>query len=166
MIILDMTKELYLLDEDIIIFLHELVMKDADTKGIRDKANLEYAVHEYKQPRYKEVLVKAAALLFNIIRGHCFLDGNKRTALVSTAAFLLFNGYELEKLPLVYADYLLNVAKEASNIKDEDVLDYIKHIAGELEKYTKKLSKSEQESMNYLAESMQDILDSFKDFNK
>ncbi|MDP9013003.1 MAG: type II toxin-antitoxin system death-on-curing family toxin [Pseudomonadota bacterium] len=37
----------------------------------------------------------AAAYAFALARGHCFTDGNKRVALVTTDVFLQLNGYEL-----------------------------------------------------------------------
>lgn len=41
---------------------------------------------------YPNLLNKAAFLFFSIIQNHCFVDGNKRTALVLTAEFLALNG--------------------------------------------------------------------------
>ena len=38
----------------------------------------------------------AAAYLFHIARNHPFLDGNKRTAIVSALTFLDLNGFEIE----------------------------------------------------------------------
>ncbi len=37
----------------------------------------------------------AAAYAFGIARNHPFVDGNKRTALVASRAFLLYNGYQI-----------------------------------------------------------------------
>ena len=44
---------------------------------------------------YPTVAAKAAALLFGLARNHALLDGNKRTALLSTLLFLDQNGYVL-----------------------------------------------------------------------
>ena len=38
----------------------------------------------------------AAALFVGLAKNHPFLDGNKRTALLATRAFLFLNGYALE----------------------------------------------------------------------
>jgi death-on-curing protein len=38
----------------------------------------------------------AAALCVGVARNHPFIDGNKRTALLATRAFLFLNGYALE----------------------------------------------------------------------
>ena len=37
----------------------------------------------------------AAAYVFGIARNHAFVDGNKRTAIVAAATFLLLNGWDL-----------------------------------------------------------------------
>jgi len=43
-----------------------------------------------------DLLAQAATLLWGLVRNHPFQDGNKRTALVSTVAFLDINGYRLD----------------------------------------------------------------------
>lgn len=43
----------------------------------------------------ESMVKKASSLLFHIARGQCFHEGNKRTALASTAAFLEMNGYAM-----------------------------------------------------------------------
>ena len=44
---------------------------------------------------HTDVYEMAAAYLFHIIRNHPFMDGNKRTGVVSALAFLILNGIEL-----------------------------------------------------------------------
>lgn len=43
-----------------------------------------------------DLVTQAATLLWGLVRSHPFVDGNKRTALVATTAFLDINGYRLE----------------------------------------------------------------------
>jgi len=43
---------------------------------------------------FPTIIMKAAALMYCIIVFHPFVDGNKRTAILATSFFLLFNGYE------------------------------------------------------------------------
>jgi hypothetical protein len=45
------------------------------------------------------VLDKAGAILYSIVRGHSFADGNKRTGLLTTYLFLMYNGYVLRVPP-------------------------------------------------------------------
>ncbi len=44
---------------------------------------------------YPDLFSKAAALMDSLVRNHPFVDGNKRTAITSTAMFLRINGYRL-----------------------------------------------------------------------
>jgi len=66
--------------------------------GIRDEGLLESALQRpenktlYGEPDIAEL---AAAYAYGIARNHPFIDGNKRTALVASRAFLLYNGYQI-----------------------------------------------------------------------
>jgi death-on-curing family protein len=53
----------------------------------------------YGGERYKGIHQKAGALLYSIVHGHSFVDGNKRTGLLSACLFLLYNGYYLRPPP-------------------------------------------------------------------
>lgn len=55
---------------------------------------MDYAMTDvYGHQPYPDVITKSAALLYAIITFHPFIDGNKRTALLSTFFMLYFNGY-------------------------------------------------------------------------
>lgn len=45
--------------------------------------------------QYNNVLEKAGAILYSIVYGHSFSDGNKRTGLLTTYLYLVYNGYYL-----------------------------------------------------------------------
>lgn len=45
--------------------------------------------------KFNNFLERAANLFFNLNRGHPFVDGNKRTSLLVTFYFLMWNGYFL-----------------------------------------------------------------------
>lgn len=45
--------------------------------------------------RYPSIEEKAAVYLYELASGHCFADGNKRTAFLSAFTFLDLNGYDL-----------------------------------------------------------------------
>lgn len=68
-------------------------------KGVRDENLLASAVltpqssFGGKSP-YTDLIDIAAAYLFYICRNHPFLDGNKRTAMMSAIVFLRLNGLE------------------------------------------------------------------------
>lgn len=69
------------------------------TKGdVRDRGLLESAVSRpfqsaFGEDAYPDVHQKATALFHSLIANHPFGDGNKRTAVLSLADFLLANGY-------------------------------------------------------------------------
>ena len=44
---------------------------------------------------YSHTLDKAGAVLYSIVHGHSFSDGNKRTGLLTAYLFLMYNGYSL-----------------------------------------------------------------------
>jgi death-on-curing protein len=65
-------------------------------QGIRDQGALEAALARPQAGYYKDVIEQGAALLESLSQNHPFVDGNKRTAVAVTAAFLRINGWRLE----------------------------------------------------------------------
>jgi death on curing protein len=66
----------------------------------------------------------AAAYAFGIARNHTFVDGNKRTALVAAAVFLLENGKELVASE---ADAVITIlALAAGELSEEALADWIR----------------------------------------
>lgn len=63
--------------------------------GLRDKGALESAIHRPQTGYYTDLLQEAAAFWESLPQNHPFVDGNKRTAIVSTFAFLKVNGVQL-----------------------------------------------------------------------
>ena len=87
------------LDARTVIAIHaEQIAQFGGQAGIRDAGTLESAM---ARPQNKAAYAKATvfalatAYAFGIARNHPFLDGNKRTALVCSFAFLELNGYEV-----------------------------------------------------------------------
>jgi death on curing protein len=66
--------------------------------GVRDDGLLETTLQSpenkvlYGDPDVADI---AAAYAYGIARSHPFIDGNKRTALVASRTFLLYNGYQI-----------------------------------------------------------------------
>lgn len=68
--------------------------------GVRDLGLIESAVTRpqtsaFGEDAYPSVARKAAAMTESLVRNHGFVDGNKRTALVSLVKFMMINGYSL-----------------------------------------------------------------------
>jgi death-on-curing family protein len=80
---------------------------------------------------YSDVFSKASALLQSLVMNHPFVDGNKRTAIVSTARLLAINGYELK---MARKD-LINITLEVESKKKS-----IEGVASWLKKHSKKIS--------------------------
>jgi len=85
-----------------VIWLHDrLIQTSGGTPGIRDLGQVEAAL---AQPAatfdgadlYPDLVAKAAALCFGLVRGHAFVDGNKRIGHAAMEMFLLLNGVRLE----------------------------------------------------------------------
>ncbi|KAB2707587.1 type II toxin-antitoxin system death-on-curing family toxin [Brucella intermedia] len=76
----------------------EQLQRHGGAQGLRDENALGSALARaqnkqvYGQPDHAEI---AAAYVFGIGRNHAFVDGNKRTAIVTAVTFLLANGYAL-----------------------------------------------------------------------
>ncbi|MEZ4962395.1 MAG: type II toxin-antitoxin system death-on-curing family toxin [Saprospiraceae bacterium] len=63
---------------------------------------LDYAIEAvnkslFGEPMYPSFSDNAAFYMFQIIAGHVFSDGNKRTGLEAAFSFLQLNGYDLEE---------------------------------------------------------------------
>ena len=94
-----------------VLAIHDLMVKRfGGSFGVRDLGLIESAVarpqsgfggeYLYKQSLRAEALKNiydmAAALLQSLLKNHPFVDGNKRTALTSTAIFLKLNNIDLK----------------------------------------------------------------------
>ena len=55
---------------------------------VRDRGALESALARPQSGYYADIIQQAAALLESLSQNHPFVDGNKRTAIAVTAAFL------------------------------------------------------------------------------
>jgi len=66
--------------------------------GLRDRGLLDSALNRpfqsaFGEDAYPTILQKAAALFHSLVANHCFVDGNKRTAVVALETFLTANDY-------------------------------------------------------------------------
>ena len=103
-----MVKTTFLSLEEVLAIHHDQIAKYGGSHGIRDLNLLMSAVSRSQasfagEDLYSGVFSKAAALMHSLIFNHPFVDGNKRTATVSTARFLFLNryGFKVRKSNLV-----------------------------------------------------------------
>ncbi len=84
-----------------ILRLHETrIAEYGGTLGVRDPAGLDAAVHMPQagmgdQYFHTDVYEMAAAYLFHLVKGHPFVDGNKRVGAIAADVFLALNGIDL-----------------------------------------------------------------------
>jgi len=106
-----------------ILFLHaRLIDETGGSHGVRDLGLLQSAVARPRatfggQNLYASHHTKAAALMESLVRNHPFVDGNKRTGVVSAAIFLKRNGYRLIASNQDVEDFTLRVAAGQVNLE-------------------------------------------------
>jgi death-on-curing protein len=81
--------------------LHGIIIEQRGTRGWMSKGMvkgcLEWAsTYVFNMRPFPTLLSQASALMYGFISFHPFADGNKRTALMTTAFFLFLNGHSLE----------------------------------------------------------------------
>lgn len=94
---------MYYINKLTFIAINNAVIKKSgkEALGVQYPEGLEIIAEQPKQvlfgrELYPTIWLKAAFILQKITKKHIFTDGNKRTALASTAFFLFKNGYNLE----------------------------------------------------------------------
>ncbi len=87
---------LYPSTEEVIRAHDRLLAVFGGAQGIRDRGALEAALARPRSGYYRDIIEQAAALLESLSQDHPFVDGNKRTAITTTAAFLRINGFRFE----------------------------------------------------------------------
>ena len=102
----------------------QIIDASGGAQGIRDNGRLQSAIAAMQQAVFGEelyptVFEKAASLLRAVIADHPFVDGNKRTAMVSALAFLNLNGYDTSPLEnQELEDFAVQVAVEHLSIQE------------------------------------------------
>jgi len=107
---------IFLTLEEVLIIHQDQIEKYGGSFGLRDKNLLISAI---SQPKitfkgsflHKNLYEMAAAYFFHIIKNHPFIDGNKRTGLVSALIFLELNNVEFSEKDDVIEKMVLNIAK-------------------------------------------------------
>jgi len=96
----------------------QIVDASGGSQGTRDTGRLESALAAMQQEvfgeeLYPEIHEKAAVLMRGIIADHAFVDGNKRTGIMSALIFLNLNGWDTSGLAdQELEDFAVQVAVE------------------------------------------------------
>jgi death-on-curing protein len=98
----------------------EAIYEFGGLAGVRDSGLLQSALDRpcnlFAYEPGSSIFELAAALCVGIAKNHPFHDGNKRTALLATRAFLYLNGHELEP---TQADEVTTFVAVANGLLDE-----------------------------------------------
>ena len=109
----------------------EAIYEFGGLAGIRDAGLLQSALDRPRNLLAYESRVSifrlAATLCLGIARNHPFNDGNKRTALLATRAFLYLNGKELE--PSQTDEVATIVALADGSLNEVDLAVWLEHNA-------------------------------------
>lgn len=89
--------------------------KGIKSEGLLESCLLRPFTYVYGHEAFPTLFMKAGALLHSIAGPfHPFIDGNKRTALVTTGLFLYVNGYTFSP-PNNVVDFMLSIAKSKND---------------------------------------------------
>ncbi|GGN24053.1 type II toxin-antitoxin system death-on-curing family toxin [Halarchaeum nitratireducens] len=126
----DLESTSYLSAEDIR-DIHELIVESnaETTAGVASPGDIEYTVEHIQEGHFGQVPEslheKAFQLLRLIAANHPFVDGNKRTALMSTRIFYALNGrrfdYDREVKEILKA-----LATDEDSVDEDDVIEYLR----------------------------------------
>jgi len=123
---------IFLSADDVLKLYNHIVNRYGGSNRIRDLNLLESAVNQPKlllQYKRCDIFDLAAAYCFYIIKNHPFIDGNKRTGLISALTFLDKNNintdYEFESL------YQLTLGIADSSFKLEDIAQFLREARNE-----------------------------------
>ena len=124
-----------------LLYLHSIVENRFKVfKGVKDIGLVQAIADRPSQKLYddfvpyQDIFAKAASLMEGIIRMHPFYDGNKRTALLATIAYLQLNGYMMV-VPLSAVRFTVDIAKTKENDPESNT-----KLIRKISKWIKKLS--------------------------
>lgn len=109
--------------EEIIAIHDSMIEEYGGSFGIRDLGLLQSALARPQssfggEDLYPTLFEKAAALFHALLFNHAFIDGNKRTAITTTARFLYKSGYQLEVTMDEFVAFPLRVENEHLGIEE------------------------------------------------
>jgi death-on-curing protein len=89
--------------------LHKMTIeKHGGKSGVRDMGLLESALLRCQSGYYNTLAEQGASLLQSLCMNHCFVDGNKRVALLSTVVFFKMNGYNVKVTNKDIVSFIIN----------------------------------------------------------
>ncbi|WP_042664909.1 type II toxin-antitoxin system death-on-curing family toxin [Haloferax sp. ATB1] len=111
--------------------IHELIVESnaETTAGISSPGDIEYAVEHIQEGHFGQVPESLHEKTFQLLRliaaNHPFVDGNKRTALMSTRIFYALNGRRFD-YDREIKEILKALATDESSVNEDDVIEYLR----------------------------------------
>ena len=102
--------------EEVVTIHDDLIREFGGSLGVLNEGALESTLSRPKQLAYYQsestIYELAAAYGYGLSKSHCFLDGNKRTALDVIVVFFLRNGYSLNASEVEAVEVIVKVATD------------------------------------------------------
>ena len=111
--------------------IHELIVEsNADTVGgVSSPGDIEYTVENIEKGHFGQVPESLHEKAYQLLRltaaNHPFVDGNKRTALMSTRIFYALNGHRFDYDREVKG-ILKTLATDEGSVDEDDVVEYLR----------------------------------------
>jgi death-on-curing protein len=101
----------------------EILAESGGTPGILNEGALESTLNKPKNLyHYVDAVTLyelAASYGYGLVKNHCFVDGNKRVALIAVYTFLSINGIELTASEVDAATFFLDLAASSASQEEE-----------------------------------------------
>jgi death on curing protein len=114
-----MSEPCWLDTRDVCAIHNEIIAESGGDVGILNEGALESTLNKPKNLYcYGEDITLfplAAAYGYGLVKNHCFIDGNKRIALIAVYTFLSINGIELTASEIDAANFFLELAASQEN---------------------------------------------------
>jgi death-on-curing protein len=123
---------IYYLGLQEILQIHADIIEDSGGgSGIRDDAGIHSAIaapqaNYFGHERYPTFAEKAAAMCFELVTQHPFVDGNKRVGHAAMAHFLHMNGHILDAKDEEQESVMMKLA--AGELNQTDFFDWVKKV--------------------------------------
>jgi death on curing protein len=110
----------WLNERDVCTIHGEILAETGGSAGILNEGALQSTLNKPKNLHHYSdksatLYEMAAAYGYGLVKNHCFVDGNKRIALIATYTFLAINGIELDAAEVEAASFFLDLAASSES---------------------------------------------------
>ena len=121
-----MTEPMWVPTRAVLIIHDRQIARHGGAAGIRDGGLIDGAlqrpVNKWQYER-ADIFACAAAYTFGIAKAHAFIDGNKRTAFVTSVTFLRLNGWHFVTDPVDGVAVMENLASD--NVSEDEFRSWL-----------------------------------------